>query len=81
MSSPVLNERDGQSTYQPQALKPRVIESPRLAIEAGGGPGSALAGLATSPTEVTRTTAVRSVESRVVVRRGADMGGLRIAVA
>jgi hypothetical protein len=75
----VLNDRDGQSTYQPQALKPRVIESPMLAIELGGGPGSAPAGLI--PTVVTSTAETRSVDRRVAVRRTADMGGLRITVA
>ena len=40
----MLNERLVQSTYQPQALKPRVMESPRLAIEVGAGPGSARGG-------------------------------------
>src|SRR4051812_49257755 len=42
-SVPVLKARLTQSTKKPQALNPRLIESPRLAIEPGGGPAAATA--------------------------------------
>jgi hypothetical protein len=68
---PVENERETQSTYQPQALKPRVMESPRLAIELGGGPGSAAAGSAGSRARSMAAAAAAAVTAvrRTAVRR------------
>jgi hypothetical protein len=59
----VLHERLGQSEYHPLALKAWVMESPMEAIELGGGPGSAAAGVAAS-SESTRPAA----SARDVVR-------------
>src|SRR3954451_14864780 len=42
-SVPVLKARSTQSAKKPQALNPRLIESPRLAMEPGGGPAAAAA--------------------------------------
>ncbi|GAB2933419.1 hypothetical protein GCM10027280_21530 [Micromonospora polyrhachis] len=75
VSSPVLNEREVQSTYQPQALKPRVIESPRLAIELGGGPGSAAVGEALAGAAASAAAAV-TAERRMGRRRRRRASGM-----
>ena len=72
---PVLNDREVQSTKNPQALNPRVIESPRLAIELGGGPGAAAAGDGATNTASRPTVAARrrvTVRERVI---GGPPGG------
>src|SRR5262245_6824987 len=68
---PVLQDRQEQSTKKPQALKPRVIESPMLAIEFGGGPAAAAAGVGTP----TRTNAPAAVASTTETGRGRYIGG------
>nr|BFE56548.1 hypothetical protein GCM10020063_010740 [Dactylosporangium thailandense] len=62
-SVPVLNDRLGQSTYHPQALKPRLIESPIEAMEPGGGPGAAAAGVAVPSCAARRAVAVRAARA------------------
>ncbi len=66
---PVLHDRLGQSTYQPQALKPRVIESPRAAIECGTGGAAAWAGAAGPTTARASRTATRAWTRRTVRMR------------
>jgi len=66
----VLHERLVQSTYQPQALKPRVMESPSEAMEFGRAAVDALAPALAAPTGTAATpaTTATTVTARATLR-------------
>src|SRR4051795_7317723 len=82
-SVPVLKARLTQSTKKPQALNPRLMESPRLAIEPGGGPAAATAaveGRRAAPSPRIRATAPgRTSLMGDLVSRGSARGYWTVA--